>query len=691
MPQAGLIAVENHRLQQGEPVFGVSGDISDVTRDVKLEENHENDDALALQKFEDLTKIEGSLRFSLWSEVIATFIDVPFHFMSIVVYVTLWRSYELWKKVFKISPTEANASNYRKDVLFEFGSLFLDVVFLAPFAVIIATLYRLPTFVVEIVRAARQCILHSDPIFETISVQYEFPQNGGPNLILKLRKLPNKPSPPISASSMFSFQILGSSYEHDESKSRLWAVATNCFGSLLVSVLRSFLPIILVDNKNAGISEFISAIDSSTKLSEGSTDDTDLCLWIKLDTGTTKRSTFLKKARLLPPETLIGFQVQYNSDFIVSRSFIKVRDIVDAIISENGAFRAPEFVDSSLISRKEESEGLVNSFRGIVGGIFVQVILDLQSVFMVLFTLINPLRGFQLLMRLFEKSELLPYRVCSEIFYGNLLLLDDCLHKYKFGLFSTANSILRKQYHSPSLHLNAEESSLLDEADLATFKKMSKTCKKALSSFGGCEQFLAIFNKRLDLYDKLFTFYFLKITVMRKFISSHEKNIHSRENPWNSEQEIRDRYPILIEIIDEDIARTGIALEKNLQEHRAILENMLKFSSRSKNNCGLLTRPAEMTHKLIKRSFWRTVQDLGALFLLLLIIFTFVRLPRLIRDFRKVKPTFLGEDFKLIIKLHIQEVAGDLFCVAKFVVFTILIFLTIGGIPKYLTGAKIHF
>jgi len=95
-------------------------------------------------------------------------------------------------------------------------------------------------------------ILHSNPVYETISVDYEFPQNGGPNLIFNVRKSSSDMSP-IPQDSLFTFQVLGSGYDGDDPKKRLWNVSTNIFGSLSVSVVRSFLPVRLVDAKTAGI------------------------------------------------------------------------------------------------------------------------------------------------------------------------------------------------------------------------------------------------------------------------------------------------------------------------------------------------------------------------------------------------------------------------------------------------------
>jgi hypothetical protein len=97
-------------------------------------------------------------------------------------------------------------------------------------------------------------------------------------------------------------------------------------------------------------------------------------LWVKLDTGMTKRTTFMKKLLLLPPKTIIGLQIESHPGVVISRVFMRASTIVTAIEKVSGTLTVPDFVKSSVISNKEEREGLVNNFRGITIGIFAQVV-----------------------------------------------------------------------------------------------------------------------------------------------------------------------------------------------------------------------------------------------------------------------------------------------------------------------------
>jgi hypothetical protein len=148
----------------------------------------------------------------------------------------------------------------------------------------------------------------------------------------------------------------------------------------------------------------------------------------------------------------------------------------------------------------------------------------------------------------------------------------------------------------------------------------------------------------------------------------------------------RERYAVVLEVLDEQIAKTGILLETNYRDHLQVTEELFRNASEAKRSCGIYSRSNESTHKIIKRIFWSTVRDIGSLMLLLVIIFTLVRLPELIKDIIKSKSKFLSEKFKLIIKHHVQEVAVDLFCILKFILCTVVIFCTVGGIPHFFAG-----
>jgi hypothetical protein len=203
-----------------------------------------------------------------------------------------------------------------------------------------------------------------------------------------------------------------------------------------------------------------------------------------------------------------------------------------------------------------------------------------------------------------------------------------------------------------------------------------KKLKKEVVSFSGCEEFSDTFLLRCILYEKLFMQYFLKVSVSLK-------RLHSRKH-------LQERHEIVSELIDEEISKTAFALEKNHIILESKMKELFERASSSKHSSGYFSRTTEMTHKLIKKNFLSAMSDVGAFFMLLIIVFTLVRLPHLIADLsrtHKAGASLFSDSAKFVVARHVKKIAYDLAYLARLLFCSIFIFATIGGIPHYITGS----
>lgn len=106
---------------------------------------------------------------------------------------------------------------------------------------------------------------------------------------------------------------------------------------------------------------------------------------------------------------------------------------------------------------------------------------------------------------------------------------------------------------------------------------------------------------------------------------------------------------------------------------------------------GLLTRPIKESRIMITIMFMQALQEIGFVFLLLLLVSTVVRTIPLIHelwDSGTCSP--LKYTTKLILIKHAKQLAKDILSIIKFIICTIIVFGFIGGIPSYLRDVGFH-
>jgi len=101
---------------------------------------------------------------------------------------------------------------------------------------------------------------------------------------------------------------------------------------------------------------------------------------MKLEAESLKRSTLLKKSKLLLGNTCIGIQLEATSSaknsspVVLSRFYIKMSDLVNSIEKESGKITIDSFIQPNKSLRVTESVGFVNNFRYVILSSFYQLL-----------------------------------------------------------------------------------------------------------------------------------------------------------------------------------------------------------------------------------------------------------------------------------------------------------------------------
>ena len=273
-----------------------------------------NEEALTETKF-----VEEHGRQELWRLLAFTVVDLPFYFLSLFILLTIWRANELWRKLQYIRQKEKRLTlgqfiitsdgEVREAVCSEFGKLVRDIFCLVPFAVITVTFYRLPQVVLELYNKLSSKPLDALPLFDVLDCFCDFPTVGSPTLTLSLKRRTSS-SPESAAAAAAAAEANAGEERNDDEViidaarrvdmhvvgDSFWSSVETTFGGVLASAARSSLPMKLIDTKTIGLTELVNSV----ALKQLNVENQNLTLWMKIDTGNVKKSTMLKKLRLLP-------------------------------------------------------------------------------------------------------------------------------------------------------------------------------------------------------------------------------------------------------------------------------------------------------------------------------------------------------------------------------------------------------
>jgi hypothetical protein len=266
-------------------------------------------------------------RFTIWLEFANFILDLPFFIMSVLIVATIWRATALWKSVRSIEYDRLVVSWYvtislnekaryhryyrelRRKVWSQFYCLIVDIALLVPFSLVVATMYRLPSVLIQLFAKAFETkaliivdkkdenALYSKkmhvPLLQITNVHWEFPERGGPRITIRAKRMqsPSYGSIPSSVASMrfatdeVHLQVLGTG---------LWQGVESVFGSTVAAVGKGMLPLCLKDNVSISLAPLSKHLSGNV---EGESEEVEL--WVQLDFKNAKRTSVLKNVKKL--------------------------------------------------------------------------------------------------------------------------------------------------------------------------------------------------------------------------------------------------------------------------------------------------------------------------------------------------------------------------------------------------------
>lgn len=294
-------------------------------------------------------------------------VDIPFICMMLFVFATLWRC-ALLASILRLLQThhnwyinmdssvsnpiahsvrvESKARNRsllnkyrRKAILLQFGCLLRDIVCLIPFALVIATVYRLPSVLIQIVVKIKmqiRALLFSKsdgsfcgesvekPLYIVSASKMLYPELGGPTIYFDVTPNPEYDTGcyggiAVKPKAMFHVIPGTASCVDTDRNIDFWAEAASIFGATLVTVAKSMLPLEL-EGDAIDISELLTpSLDVAEVRQKSGVEKTTCKVAMKLDLGTTKRSTVVKKLLKLISScgnVRLFFQIDVNIDAV---------------------------------------------------------------------------------------------------------------------------------------------------------------------------------------------------------------------------------------------------------------------------------------------------------------------------------------------------------------------------------------
>jgi hypothetical protein len=266
-------------------------------------------------------------RIALYLEAMNSLLDLPFVLLAVSVGLTVWRARSLFRSLLAL---EAEFRSYgwsrrnsdeidcwccdcwccccwdefdinwkrRKIVVEEFLLLLRDVFFLLPLCVIVATLYRLPGVILDLITRCYP-LNRTAPLLVPIRGKISVPDTHGPiSIHLTCKTVAEQPLHYSGPAKLF---VDGSD---------LWAEVSRIFGDGVMRIGKGMLPIKLVEG--VGVAEGViqmtqskvleplgeAKVTSGDDIERGDAERALVEVWMKLDFGTSaKRTTILKNLR----------------------------------------------------------------------------------------------------------------------------------------------------------------------------------------------------------------------------------------------------------------------------------------------------------------------------------------------------------------------------------------------------------
>ncbi|ETO06386.1 hypothetical protein RFI_31009, partial [Reticulomyxa filosa] len=347
-------------------------------------------------------------------------LDIPFLFIGIIVYITLWRASILHHEMM----TLPKASDRRKAACVQLVLFLRDLLFVIPFLIIVCTLFRLPVLILGLMSKMKKPSL-TPAILQVISCAMIFPEKGKPTFQIKARKSnPFTLSPRIKC----NIFVLGEQF---------WEEVANVFGNAAVTVGQGMLPISIGDKHG---------IDYDAINSNANGNEIEFHIQLKQEV---KRSVIQKNLAGMAANVPLCLQVEHNEAGVLLVLILPMRDLVACASNAGGILHLTNAhfnVDIQQINmiRGTQHKGVVDSFYILVGTEFVKWCLDVFHFILFCLLLAVPWRWIECLIVMLQHPKKWYERINEECIgvMEHAHLLFTRLHDFLFE--PTVNDLVKE-------------------------------------------------------------------------------------------------------------------------------------------------------------------------------------------------------------------------------------------------------
>lgn len=709
----------------------------------------------------------SSIRLTIISQFLTCWVDAFFAVLAFFVLVTLWRAYELicevqivWSKAKAESPVRGKVYVHFVVVHYEsicnvivsqFSRFWVDLFCLIPLALVVVTLYRLPSLVTSMLSklSSRPLSADREALFLIEKCDVIQPPTGGPTVQMTVKRNPRAPDVAgLDAAAPVEMFVIGD---------RLFNAIENVMGSLVVNVVRALLPVKFKEStKTIGWDAFLEQLNGT--IVEECNKEGVFLLWIRLDLSkTTKKTSIIKKLRQLGLTTTIDLQMECyanrpsgNGGVVRSKELFlrlspSVLDMLNAIEDqESGQLPAtclnfsPEresFGRSSSDPSSDRKGSFVNSFHLVVLMELKELSEDCYYCALFLGSLMSPYRFCRLVWMILEPESVLPVRVMEDALKV-VNHLDRHVQEFKLAESPRLNALVKAQLEYDMVRFyrvqngNGRDDSTvvpasnlhqrryygyyysyfnymynfnddvvynrgiredMESAHIKPYRTAIAALRKALNNVDRCELITALINARVDLHDRMMQLFFTRVACSAQLLGCY--NTYS--NDTNTQQ--ANNYNVAMSLLTQEYDEVIVTLLKNKKELLDEIERHRRGDSTEGKKkgclgrCGLFKRPQSVTRWLIKRAFTQATVDVSFVVLTSIILLTLVRAVPLVRDLWRHRTwNVTGYQGKLIVRRHLVSLFYDLWHIGRLLVFQFILLVTVAGLPSYLVKAPMH-
>jgi len=338
-------------------------------------------------------------RTEFWTEFQSLVVDLPFLLMGLIVFLSLWRSTTLIRRVRE----QRQDSCRRKAVAWQVAFTFRDLLVMPVFLLLLFTPQG-PRICTRLCSRRRSSgLVQAAPALELLALEVTVPEVGKPLLCIRAQCAEQLGA---LAPGSLRVQIGGGAF---------WRSFTTAFGRLRASIAQNVLPIRLGE-ADTDLDAALAGVAGQHGLRAAFEAQREVCFFVQCPLSTKRRNALAKLAKL-PQDGQFLFQLEAKEassgrERVVCAAAIQV-SMTKSLVQAGGGRIAEDALGNPDACRTTTSHrGVAESFACLVGMEIADLLFNLLHLLLFFIVVLVPWRFTWLVVYLMEPPERWPWRVC---------------------------------------------------------------------------------------------------------------------------------------------------------------------------------------------------------------------------------------------------------------------------------------